>query len=301
MEHVQVVPERVWRQREEEHRARATRFTAGHLERRRTGEPHPVEDFLWNYYTLKPAHLHRWHPGTGVVLENAARDTGDPPRAAWRFYRREGHDLYVDSDALLAERGSAVEYIRRLIRATLNRPARFGCFGLHEWAMVYRQPPSEVRHRDTPLRLSSAEIDAVVDSHQIGCTHFDAFRFFTPAAAPLNAEQLTREGQIQREQPGCLHAGMDLYKWAGKLGPLVPGELLLDTFVLARDIREVDMRASPYDVSGYQGAGGDPLTPIAIETPEGKRQYVARQREFTSRADVLRERILAATTDISKA
>src|SRR5699024_9447591 len=83
--------------------------------------------------------------------------------------------------------------------------------------------------------------------------------------APLNAEELTRATQVQREQPGCLHAGMDLYKWAGKLGPLIPGDLLLDTFELARDIREVDMQASPYDVSEYVGADGAPLVPIAIE------------------------------------
>ena len=53
------------------------------------------------------------------------------------------------------------------------------------------------------------------------------------------------------EQPGCLHAAMDVYKWATKLGPLVPGDLLLDCFELAREIRRTDMQASPYDVSSY--------------------------------------------------
>jgi len=97
---------------------------------------------------------------------------------------------------------------------------------------------------------------------------------------------------VAREQPGCLHAGMDLYKWAGKLGPLIPGELLLDCFELARDIREVDMRASPYDVSAYRAADGEPLAPIAIETPGGKREYVTLQRAFTRRANALRRRLL---------
>src|SRR5699024_1662342 len=78
------------------------------------------------------------------------------------------------------------------------------------------------------------------------------------------------------------------------LGPVIPGELLLDTFELARDIREVDMQASPYDVSAYRGADGEFLTPIAIETAEGKRDYVARQREFTRRGNALRQRILEA-------
>ena len=39
------------------------------------------------------------------------------------------------------------------------------------------------------------------------------------------------------EQPGCLHANMDLYKWAFKLAPFAPAELVADCFALARDIR----------------------------------------------------------------
>ena len=38
---------------------------------------------------------------------------------------------------------------------------------------------------------------------------------------------------------------MDVYKWATKLGPVVPGDLLLDCFELAREIRTLDMQASP--------------------------------------------------------
>src|SRR5690625_4787121 len=72
----------------------------------------------------------------------------------------------------------------------------------------------------------------------------------------------------------------------------LPGEVLLDAFELARDIREVDMRASPYDVSAYRGANGQFLTPIPIETNEGKRTYVAFQRQFTQRGNALRQRIL---------
>ena len=80
---------------------------------------------------------------------------------------------------------------------------------------------------------------------------------------------------------------MDCYKWAGKLGPAVPGELLLDCFALARDIRRLDMRASPYDLSRY----GEPA--VAIETADGKAEYVARQRGFVERAGVLRGRLIA--------
>jgi hypothetical protein len=128
----------------------------------------------------------------------------------------------------------------------------------------------------------------VVETHELRCTHIDAFRFFTPEAVPRNRYAPTRETQPELEQPGCLHAGMDVYKWAMKLGPLVPGELLLDAFELACDIRLLDMQASPYDMRDW---GADP---VAIETPEGKAEYVRRQRAFAERSNRLRARILEA-------
>jgi hypothetical protein len=172
-----------------------------------------------------------------------------------------------------------------MLRRTASRPGQFGCFGLHEWAMVYRA--DEHRH-PVPLRLGRAGTDAVVESHDLRCTHFDAFRFFTPEAVPRNRTALTRDDQPLFEQPGCLHAGMDLYKWAVKLGPLVPGELLLDTFELARDIRLLDMQAAPYDLSAWD------VEPVPIETPEGKAEYVRRQRGFAERGAALRSALLDA-------
>ena len=147
--------------------------------------------------------------------------------------------------------------------------------------MVYRET-DEHRH-PLPLRLGAAGTDAVVETHKIRCTHFDAYRFFTPDAVELNTLRPTRGSMTAMEQPGCLHAGMDVYKWATKLGPAVPGDLLLDCFELARDIRTLDMQASPYDVTTYG------LDPVTIETPEGKAEYVARQRGFAERGNALRD------------
>nr|BFF11228.1 hypothetical protein GCM10025699_25310 [Microbacterium flavescens] len=79
---------------------------------------------------------------------------------------------------------------------------------------------------------------------------------------------------------------MDLYKWAVKLGPLVPGELLLDAFELARDIRTLDMQASPYDLSDWG------YVAVAVETPEGKAEYVRAQRGFAERGQILRARLI---------
>jgi hypothetical protein len=81
---------------------------------------------------------------------------------------------------------------------------------------------------------------------------------------------------------------MDLYKWAYKLSPLVPSELVADAFALAREIRALDMRASPYDLAAL----GYP--PVRVETPEGRAEYAAIQRGFADRAAALRGRLIGA-------
>lgn len=269
-----------WRGREQAHEERADAFTRGRRERAANGRTHPVDDFLFTYYPFRPGLLRRWHPGAGVLLQNAAF----APRASWKWYRSTGDDSQVDAAAFIEKNERVIRFVSSLLSATRQRPAHFGCFGLHEWAMVYRQ--DEHRHV-APLRLAQSDTDAVVDGNRIACSHFDAFRFFTPAAIPLNELEPSRENQPALEQPGCLHAGMDIYKWVIKLGPLVPGEMLLDSFELARDIRQLDMEASPYDLSDWGYA------PVEVETPAGKAEYVRRQRGFTERSNVLRDRVVS--------
>jgi len=271
-----------WRPMEAAHHARADAATAAHVSRRAHARKHPVEDFLFTYYAHRPAQLRRWHPGPTVSLEGASG------RAGWRFYRYDDGAAYVDRSAFLGARGDTLRLVLDLLSATADRAPHLGCFGLHEWAMVYRQSPEQVRHADWPLRLGPAGTDEVVESHQIQCSHFDAYRFFTAPARPLNTLVLSRDSQSEMEQPGCLHANMDLYKWSYKLSPAIPSTLTLDCLDLAREIRELDMRAAPYDLRalGYE--------PVQIETPEGKAAYVAAQRDFGARAQVLRGRLIGA-------
>ncbi len=285
---VRVMGRSEWEAAEAAHHARVDAATAAHLRRREDGRRHPVEDFLFTYYSHRPAQLRRWHPGPGVLLEDAA----DLPRAAWKHYRVVGDQVSLDAAAFLEARRESVEFASRLVRATLGRQAQLGCFGLHEWAMVYRLGEDEVRHAGWPLRLGATGTDDVVEAHQIRCSHYDAFRFYTPPARSLNLLQPTRASQPDLEQPGCLHAGMDLYKWAYKVSPAVPSDLVMDCFDLAREIRELDMRASPYDLRelGYE--------PVPIETPTGKAAYAAAQRGFAARGQALRERLLAAIDDL---
>lgn len=247
------------------------------------GERHPVEDFLFDYYRLGPAKLRQWHPGPGVVLEGeSAREYLGSGR-----YQMLADGVRLSPDAVGRVAPTAA-FVLRLQRGVLDRPAQFGCLGLHEWAMVYRAAPEQVRHSAYPLRLGPAGTDEVVETQQIRCSHYDAYRFFTDLARPLNPLRPTLERRIDLEQGGCLHANMDVYKWAGKLLPAVPSELVADAFDLARRIRTLDMRASPYDLTSL----GYP--PIAIETPEGRAQYVRLQREYAEQARPLRERLVAS-------
>lgn len=276
------LPRSEWSARSEEHAAAVDALTAGHRARRARGEKHPVEDFLFEYYAHRPGQLRRWHPGPGVALADA------PERADWSGYvvDRDG-TARVDVAEVMGRRGRTVAFVTGLLEATLSRPPHLGCFGMHEWAMVYRLEEGQQRHEQLPLRLGQAGTDAVVERHQIRCSHVDAYRFFTAPARPLNQLRPTRESQLEHEQPGCLHAGMDVYKWCFTLTPLVPSELTLDAFVHARETRVLDMRASPYDVTGLG------LEPVPVETAAGKAEYLERQRDLATRADDLRRRLLA--------
>ena len=284
-----VLDEPGWRARRAAHEERVDAWIEPHLERRRRGVAHPVEDFLFDYYSQRPAALRRWHPGFGTGLAGGGEYAGAKGYVV-SAGSTDRPEVATVSASYLRRQARLLSGLRNLLTATARRPAQVGCFGLHEWAMVYRLPQAEVRHSGWPLRLGTDGTDAVVESHRIACSHFDAFRFFTDAARPLNTLQPGRDDRPAFEQPGCLHAGMDLYKHAFRLSPLVPSELVADCFELARDIRVLDMRASPYDLTalGY--------SPVRIETATGKQEYAAAQRAFADRARPLRQRLIDETT-----
>lgn len=278
-----VFSEADWRARRLAHETRVRRWTDPHQERARRGEKHPVHDFLFGYYAFRPAWLRRWHPGPDVALEGEAA----AEFLRWPEYERVDEGVRLKLTALPPARLQFFRWLHALLVRMQDRPAFYGCFGLHEWAMVYRQSPGEIRHAAWPLRFPPEEIARIVESSSLCCTHFDAFRFFTPAASPLNRWQATREDVPELEQRGCLHANMDLYKWAFKLAPYSPSELVADCFELATAVREIDMRASPYDLRGLGYA------PIAVETPAGRAEYEQHQRAFAAQGEPLRARLIA--------
>jgi hypothetical protein len=276
---MEVLLEDDWHCRRDQHYERVRPWVKPRLQRTSRNAQHPIDDFLFEYYANPPAKLLRWHPGLGVVL------AGESARQYLSFkeYSETREGITAGVLQISPQRLESVRWLHQMLRRTAERAGIFGCWGLHEWAMIYGA--STLRHREWPLRVTRGEVAKVVESFGLRCTHYDAFRFFTPVARPLNRWQPTRATTVRLEQPACLHANMDLYKWAFKLAPFTASELVADCFELAVQIRALDMQASPYDFTAL----GYP--PIPIERPEGRAEYEARQRHFASLAAPLRRRL----------
>jgi hypothetical protein len=102
----------------------------------------------------------------------------------------------------------------------------------------------------------------------------------------LNKNNLERTNVVDFEQAACIHSNMDLYKFGYKIAPFISSDLLADLFLLARKAREIDMKASPYDLIKFG------FSPIAIETKEGREEYVFEQRNLYQQSLKLRQELL---------
>lgn len=277
-----------WQSLATQHRQEVKRWTIPYRRRKASHQQHPVLDFLFTYYPFSLGKLEQWHPGYGIQLEC---DKKRPERYQTRHYQQCEDIVSLSTDSLADKEVERLKWIHNLLSLTQNRTANFACHGLHEWAMVYQG--QTVRHKDsTPLRLSQAEIDQLVRSRSITCSHFDAYRFFSPGAIPYNKLKPTLNSREDFEQCGCLHTNMDLYKWASKCMPWVGSQLHWDCFQLALKARELDMRASPYDLSEYG------YEPVKIETREGRTEYETMQREISQEAAPLRQQIIAVLSKV---
>ncbi len=269
-----------WTGMREAHRARVLPWVNDRVERAYRDEKHPVFDFLFTYYSFRPAHLLRWSPGADRELVDCLENELDWPLDS----AQTGRGYVIPSTAFPAHRSPYLAWALKYLTTIDSRAPSFHCYGLHEWAMVYKAPIA--RHAQVPLRLSHDEISRVVERAELRCSHYDAYRFFTPEARPRNRSLLSRRLTTEFDQPGCIHVTMDLYKFAQKISPWCPSDLVADSFLLAAKAREIDMRASPYDLSKYGYA------PIAIETDSGKAEYITAQRELSQKAHPLRARLI---------
>ncbi len=282
-----------WRARMQAHAARVDVLADAFVDRRSRGTKHPVHDFLFTYYSFAPSRLRQWVPPAGVSLEVTSADL---EACSWwqsdRFVHAGGL-LHLDTRRFTPREADFASWVATLCTRILGRAGRFSCYGLHEWAMVYRQSAEEVRHQGYELRLPPDELAAFVNSLPVCCSHYDAYRFFTPEARPLNVLNPTLDTRPDMEQGACLHANMDLYKWSSKLWPWTGSDLIGESFALAMRGRDLDMRASPYDLAalGYEA--------LKIETPEGRAQYEREQRALAQQAVELRRRLQSVCLTLS--
>ncbi|MGC6425878.1 MAG: 3-methyladenine DNA glycosylase [Akkermansiaceae bacterium] len=275
-----------WRALADEHRKSIEKITVPMRERKSRQEKHPVFDFLHTYYSYPLGRLERWHPGLGITLEEAPEDLF--PK---KYYRHKNRAAAISRSLLSDKERQRLAWILQLLKFTQTRPPHLACHGLHEWAMVYSG--ADIRHRGSaPLRLSQKEIDTLVSSRPISCSHFDAFRFYAPDAVQFNRLSPTLLTREENEQPGCIHANMDLYKWAYKSSPWISSDLLRETLFFAIEAREIDMRAAPYDLAtwGY--------SPIKVETSEGRREYESVQHKLYLKGLKIRQKLIDALTPI---
>ena len=116
------------------------------------------------------------------------------------------------------------------------------------------------------------------------CSHFDAFRFFTAEAAPRNATALTRDdaGRTGSSRAACTPT------WICTSGPTSwarwsTPRLLLDCLELAAAApRDSTCGPARTTCSGYG------YTPIRVEEPAGRAEYVRCQSDLAQRAAPLR-------------
>ena len=284
---MRVLTEEDWHRQSRELKKRIEGKLKDYFSNRSKSTKHPVIDFLFEYYSFRFSELKCWSPGIGVIL------TGDSAYDLLKnhLYTKKREGVTLDIAKISSKRKSSIAWIIDLLQQTQERPPYFGCMGLHEWAMVYGQ--QKTRH-NLPLRMSPQQIMNFVEDSRICCSHYDAFRFFTKPARPFNELNPTKQTRRDFEQPGCLHANMDLYKWAHKFYPWIASDIIADAFELAWKIREVDMRASPYDMSflGYE--------PICIETATGRQEYIHLQKQFYTDAQPLRQKLIVAYKNIQQ-
>lgn len=262
------------------HEARVHEWTSDRVSRAAVAQWHPVYDFLFEYYPYRAAKLKRWSPGCNVLIGNASASEFD-----WsEFWRERNGGVVIPATTFPAHRKNYLAWSEKYLSNIAERAPFFGCFGLHEWAMVYQA--ESVRHEYVPLRLPLSEVNKIVEAGELKCSHYDAFRFFTPSAIPRNRTPLSRETTIDHDQRGCIHVTMDLYKFAHKVSPFSSSELVADTFLLSAKAREIDMRASPYDLTSYG------FSPIKIEEKQGREEYLTLQRELAEESIPLRARLI---------
>lgn len=263
------------------HRSRVKDLLGGKYYDRNIHDRHPIYNFIFNYYRFRPHRtLELYSPGVGVALSSSS------------FHHLE-KELYLPSDKYLSTlkenyikidpvkslNESSIQRIKNiltLLEMVQNRKPSFSCFGVHEFAMLHSGARHSYYQKNLKLRMTQDQIDRVVERAPIACTHFDATRHFPKSASKRCKVKTSPKQRIENEQAGCVHTNLDLFKHSLRLWPFASSELVADALELAIHARELDMRASPYDLKSTPNLELNrkfDFTPVLIETESGRAEF----------------------------
>ena len=96
-----------WRARFAAHQQRVEARAAAFVDRRSRAEKHPVDDFLFTYYSFSPAKLRQWLPPIGVELEVQPTDLEELPWLGSSRLQRVKGRLRLAGQPTQAQRGLA--------------------------------------------------------------------------------------------------------------------------------------------------------------------------------------------------
>ena len=235
-----------------------------------------------------------------VLLVPTRPARGVAPRAGGRAARRRGvpragpatsrtSAACASTRAALPRLAPTARFVRTLLTATAARPARLSCFGLHEWAMVYRSP----RPGTPPCRSGWAPRAPTRSSRPCPCTAPTTTRSGSSPrrARPRNAVAPgarrpggARAARLPARHHGSLQVGL-------QARPRHPG-------------RPGGRRASSSrPTSASSTCGPAPTTSPRSATrrcpsrpPAGRAAYARAQANFALRAAPLRERLVDVCT-----
>ena len=123
-----------WKHERDRHIRRINSILGDYLIKKEHQVKNPILDFLFEYYTFRPGLLIRWSPGYQMTLEKMAfKDIEDLVEI-----RCLPDGMRIDPSAFPTHRVASLDWVIQLIEVTMSRAPSFGCFGMHEWAMVYQ-------------------------------------------------------------------------------------------------------------------------------------------------------------------
>ena len=103
---------------------------------------HPIYNFLHTYYRYSTQNVKKYSPGLGVMLSNSNEEDGSDntylnekyikTTSIGSYYKLPRHDAPDSTFGWIT-----LSKTRDLLHSTATRQPFFGCFGLHEWAMLY--------------------------------------------------------------------------------------------------------------------------------------------------------------------